>query len=229
MLKYGKAREGLSMDEPTSSVDRTDERVSQQDLDHLQHTIEIFATQTRIKWELPVSAEAELQACGRLGLAEAIARFDATRGASVRTWAEIRIRGAIKNGAKALYLTRLRGALTSRQQRETDTGDKWERYADFFEEVAMGSVVAAAYDTQAVRNLAETPEERMIRQEEWGRLYAALDTLDARSQHMLKRLFVDDADQDQVAKELNVHKSNVTRPKQKALDKLRARLERDAP
>jgi RNA polymerase sigma factor (sigma-70 family) len=221
MLKYGKRQGELSMDKPTSSAERTDERASPQDLKHLQHLIAIASTQTRIKWELPASTEPELQACGRLGLAQAIARFDASRGASLRTYAEPRIRGAIKNGAKALYRTRRRGALHS-QVRETDTGDKWERAIDFFEEVALGASVAAAYESQAVRDLHETPEDRMIREEEWGRAHRALAALDERSRHALKRLYVDEAPGTEVAKELGVHPSNITRLKGKALLELQA-------
>jgi RNA polymerase sigma factor (sigma-70 family) len=224
MLKCRAEKGRESMDEPTPS-ERATERVSPEELAQLQRMIEIYATQTRIKWELPAHSEAELQSCGRVGLAEAIARFDARRGAKLTTYAEHRIRGAIKNGAKALYRAKRRaGMIMPNNLRVVETGDKWDRYIDLLEDVAIGTAVAGAYESTAVREMNETVEDRLIREEEWRQLREALASLPARSQHALRRMFYDEAQGDAVAEELQIHESNVTRLKQKALSELLAQL-----
>jgi RNA polymerase sigma factor (sigma-70 family) len=213
------------MDEPMSTK-RTSERVSAEELARLQRMIEVYATKSRIKWELPIEAEAELQECGRDGLTQALARFDSSR-ASLPTYAEHRIRGAIKTGAKAMHRARRQAALLAPMQhklRDSDSGDKWDAYVDLFEEVAIGSLAALAYESSAVRELGETAEDRLIRKQDWQQLHDALATLPERSEHALRRLFFDEASGDDLADEIGIDKSNITRLKKKALSELIARL-----
>jgi RNA polymerase sigma factor (sigma-70 family) len=179
--------------------------------------IEVYATKARTKWNLPVSAEQELQSYGNQGLSEALARFDATLGFELNTYAEHRVRGAIQNGAKALHHAKRVGASSLAASRDHDAGDKWDRILDLFEDVTAGATIAFA-------SQADSAEDDMAHQEQCELLRTALASLPQRRQDLLRWLFLDEVDGTEVASRLGVHKSRLSHLKSQALSQLSQRF-----
>ena len=174
--------------------------------------VEVYATKERLKWRLPASAEEELRAYGNLGLSEALARFDASRGVAFNTFAEYRVRGAIQNGAKALQRTKHAG-ISSMVLRQVSEDNAWDRVLDVFEDAFVGNAVAFASEE-------ESAEDSVERQEQHHLIRAALSSLPQRRQDLLRWLFLEEADGAEVAARLGVHKSRLSHLKSEALSQL---------
>jgi RNA polymerase sigma factor (sigma-70 family) len=203
----------VDMEREPASVEQPIDDMSPDAVVHrFRRMIEIYATKTRLSWQLPASDESELHSYGNVGLSEALARFDASRGVLLGTYAEHRIRGAIQNGAKALARSR-RLAAQVLSEREADAGDKWDRILDLVEEVAIGTAVTVA-----------SAEDDLLQEEQCQQLQAALAALPKRSQDVLRWLFVDELSGVEVAAMLGVHKSSVTRIRTEALSLLARKL-----
>jgi RNA polymerase sigma factor for flagellar operon FliA len=188
--------------------------------------VEICATKVRLERGLDADVEEDLVAFGMVGLLEARRRYDPHRGFAFSTYAEHRVRGAIRNGLHSMQRARCAAQLAAVQQQEaTQDGDKWDHIVGFYEDVAVGAVVAGATGRLAGdHDPFQTPEARALQQEAHEVLREILSTLPARSQELLRMRFVDDLSFVEIAKRFGVHKSRVSHMYRDAREQLAMRL-----
>jgi RNA polymerase sigma factor (sigma-70 family) len=213
--------EGHFMDEQPG---RTADDIDDADVDkspnavarRFAHMIEVIATQERVRRKLPASAEEELRACGNLGLSEALAKFDPSRGNKLSTYAEPRIRGAIRNGAIAMQRAHRRVAIIVARgpaDPELDGSDKWDRISNLLEEVVTGELVAASV------------EEEYAKREECAQTRAAMAEIPRESRELLLECYVDELTGDELAARRGLkHRSSIMRQRQRAESALKEKL-----
>lgn len=193
----------------------------------------------------------ELVSLGNLGLAEAAERFDATGGASFRTFAWYRVQGAILDGtrrnthlprrvwakltaltASAEYLE----AASTRADAARAAGDV-RTTADRLREVqaaigAIRTVYLVSLDgvgDDALPSDEARPEERLGRQRQAAALRAALDRLPERERQLLHAHYVDGLTLLDAGAAMGLSKSWASRLHARAVDHLRAIMAPDPP
>lgn len=186
----------------------------------------------------------DLVGAGNVGLVEARARFDPTRGVTFSSFAYYRIRGAIIDHVrKSSVLSRRayehlkqaeamdRVAEQAGEDRAADPvgrGDP-ESTARALEDT-LGRLTAAfviACVGQDENESGETPEASALGMEANLRLRAAVDGLPERERALVVGHYFEGRRFDEVAAELGVSKSWASRMHTKALERLRARIEAD--
>jgi RNA polymerase sigma factor FliA len=144
----------------------------------------------------------DLRSAGLTGLAEAVNRFDDSRGVKFPAYAKLRIRGAIRDYRRdASLLTRSEMAAKSTAQRR------------LVPETEARKVAATGPRPDS---LVETRERR-------ERVAAMLETLGERDRYVIRRYFFDERTLLQIGRELGVVESRVSQLCRRALKRLRER------
>jgi RNA polymerase sigma factor for flagellar operon FliA len=204
------------------------------------HAALVRGVARKLKAQLELVAELEdLVAAGFAGLVEAKTRFDPSRGTQFSTFAYYRVRGAIIDHARHTSL------LSRRAYEHARVLESADRVA---EEVADTTATAPVPTdaTRAVRALDEAvarlttsfvlscvgpseeapecPESMLLGRESGRRVRDAVDTLPERERTIVVRHYFEGRQFDEVAAELGVSKSWVSRIHARALELLRGAL-----
>jgi len=182
----------------------------------------------------------DLKQDGVIGLMNAIRRFDVSKGVKFKYFASPHIRGAIFDSSEftrdlarrqeEIYrkIRRAEGVLTKALQRNPTIEEVAERTELTIEQIqnaidAMGLAFAGELPDAEVapaRGVVETPRpERAIM------LLEALSQLNAREQETIRRYYWEDQPHEEIAKRLALTVSNVIKIRQRAIGKLRKRLD----
>jgi RNA polymerase sigma factor (sigma-70 family) len=151
----------------------------------------------------------DLTSAGTIGLIEAVQRFDSTRGLKLRSYAQHRIWGAMLDflrSADPLSRSERRRVRASNETGSTTIS------LDQMPEPVLHRL--AAKDGTGASAMTAASDIRKVRQ-----------CLSARENRVVSLLFDLGWASRQVAAELNVHESRVSQIKQRALGKLRAKLQ----
>jgi RNA polymerase sigma factor for flagellar operon FliA len=193
----------------------------------------------------------DLRSMGHQGLLEAARRFDETKGASFRRFANYRVRGAMIDGIRKgaplprrahARLRSLEAALLmseaaaedappgssppmldarASEQRLTD------HLADMATAMAMGLLVAPAVGEEgepAALDIGDTPEEALEQAELRQLVFQALDDLPNDERTLVRRHYLEGERFDQVAASLGLSKSWGSRLHTRAIARLTKRL-----
>jgi RNA polymerase sigma factor for flagellar operon FliA len=202
---------------------------------------------------LPSQVErCDLTQAGFLGLLDAAARFDWEKGVRFKTYAELRIRGAILDSLRELdWVPRslrrkrreLASAWTSLEKRLGRAPDEAELALEL--KVSVGDLRAATENVRKAElasGAAESvdrvvpflsdpnavdPVRDLERRELVSLLARALRTLTERERLALKLYYHDELTMKEVGRVLGVNESRVSQIHSKAIARLRRRLQRD--
>lgn len=182
----------------------------------------------------------DLKQDGVIGLMKAIERFDPSRGVKFKFFANPYIRGAIFDSSEftrdlarrqeEIYrkMRLAEGELTKALQRNPTIEEVAERTELTIEQIqnaidAMGVAFAGELPDAEVApasRMVETPQpERAIM------LLEALSYLSAREQETIRRYYWEDQPHEEIAQRLELTVSNVIKIRQRAIGKLRMRLD----
>lgn len=197
----------------------------------------------RVRAELDLTCELDdLIAFGYHGLLEARQRFDATRGVQFTTFAYYRVRGSILDGVRKMaYLPRR----VHQKRRAAEALDwaiesKGEERAANPEATADAEATLAAVDDVLGKITAtfmlaavgqdesaspESPEEQLIGATEKQRLRNALDVLPERELIVVRGMYFEGRNLDDIGAELGISKSWACRIHTRALGLLREVLD----
>jgi RNA polymerase sigma factor FliA len=184
----------------------------------------------------------DMIAYGNHGLIEAQSRYDASRGVQFNTFAYYRIRGAILDGVrKFAYMPRrvyvmvkaaeaadmvAEGVGDMRAAAPGAAREDLEATAQTLDEAV--SKITAAYVMSVVGqgpdDKPETPEERFTDAEERDRIDQVVAKLPEREQRIVRAFYFESRTMDDIAKELGISKSWVSRIHSKALEMLKEDL-----
>lgn len=188
----------------------------------------------------------ELIAYGELGLVEAAERFDARRGFAFSTFAHYRIKGAIYDGLRQMgYFSRAAQRLGKFAANANDllqsaaddaqaTHDLAPALDDEIGEVqnlidALIPAFLLSLDSDTMPEIADSAGESAFEQvahnEIVGLLHLALTDLTDDEQNLLRALYFKHTPTTELAKQMGVTKSWVSRLHAKAIKRLRAALE----
>ncbi len=183
---------------------------------------------------------AELTAFAMVGLVEARARYDASRGVQFSTFAYYRIRGAVIDGIgkmarvprTAVRASRAASVIDTESEHVAETRASHPDAPDTQQAAidAIGLVLsraATAYSLAALAQPATTPEEDVSQQQAMDAVRKATVNLPERERKVIVGHYVDERSLDDIGKELGLSKSWMSRLHAKALDQLRALLTRD--
>ena len=185
-----------------------------------------IASQTRSRYRLSIDLD-ELEAAGYQGLVEAGEAFDPNRGTAFSTFAYYRIRGAILDTCRSLGLIR-------RQYRKRAQFD--EAANSVLAESASPSGQHGSWITQSLDNLAvafelsehgplgESPERRTSQKQLGQRLRQAMTQLSEQERRILEQYYFEERRMREIAEELDVSVSWVSRVHRRLLGKLRPLL-----
>ncbi|MEZ5307612.1 MAG: sigma-70 family RNA polymerase sigma factor [Pyrinomonadaceae bacterium] len=183
----------------------------------------------------------ELVNYGMVGLLEAADRFDPTRGISFTTFSYYRIRGAIFDGLRSMGVL-MRSPKGKWVQRESNLNDLVQTSADdsqgssnlndeISEVGTMIDRIIPAYllslsdeNTPEIADLRELPSETTELKGLLTLVTNELKKLDERERVLLESLYFKGITTTDLAKEMGVTKSWVSRLHSKAIEKLRASL-----
>ena len=190
----------------------------------------------------------ELMALANLGLVEAAASFDDTKGAAFTTFAYYRVRGAVLDGlrkerspeppavrAEARRRAAEDAALAetaAEHEARTDAGapdDAEEAARTLREAMSRLSVVhsleAARESGHDVADDTEEAGEQASHNEQLQRLREAVLSLEPEEQELLKMMYEQDRSLGEIGAEVGRNKSTLSRRHAKILDRLRAALD----
>jgi len=198
----------------------------------------------RLRAELDLSCDIEdLIAFGYSGLLEAQQRFDPSRGVQFETFAYYRVRGAILDGIRKMaYLPRrvhakrraaemidweLEAAGEARAAASPEVRNDREATLAAIDEVlgkitAVFMLAAVGQDEEATR---ETPEDALVHATDRERLRRALDRLPERERIVVRGMYFEDRNLDDIGAELGISKSWACRIHTRALALLREAME----
>ena len=177
----------------------------------------------------------------RVGLLEAVDRFDPARGARFITYASRRMIGSILTGVERLSEVQQQVAFRKRLEsermeslKEPDTGDTSEPDALFRQLAELGVGLALCYlldDTGMVmepdrvdgRGHYEAVELRQMQR----RLHALVDRLPDKEQYVLRHHYMQDVPFQDIASRLGVTKGRVSQIHRSAIDSLRKEIARE--
>lgn len=182
----------------------------------------------------------DLVAFGMVGLVEARARYDASRGVQFSTFAYYRIRGAVIDGIgkmarvprTAVRASRALSVLDTESEHASDVHANNDAAADPKQAAVdvislVLSRAATAYALTALAAQATTPEQDAVHQESLEAVRAAAANLPERERKVIQGHYVEERSLDDIGKELGLSKSWMSRLHAKALDQLRAALSGD--
>ncbi len=185
----------------------------------------------------------ELVALGNQGLVEAARSFDPIHGASFKTFAYYRIRGAIIDGLRRMSWSRTsRAAIRHEELRDAASGElagmadsqaDVSRLEDEFirgiRRLAVIHVVADLHDRDDVPSESSVASEALELEETRARLRAAIARLSPQDREMITALYMDCKSMTEYARDLHVNKSTVTRRHAEAIEALRRYIEEPPP
>jgi len=214
----------------------------------------VRAIAARIKDQLPKEIEFDdLVAYGTQGLLEAAERYDGKHGASFTTFAYYRVRGAIFDGlrnlgwlprgeyARARFEERAAAYLANLAEREAGMDEYSDGELRALEDevrdlaAALGGVAAVFVtslnldDEQAMRDDSPHPQARLEQREAESSLKAALSTLPDKEKRLIELYYFEEKTLEEVGGLLGLSKSWASRLHARAIDLLRAGLEKHAP
>jgi RNA polymerase sigma factor FliA len=202
----------------------------------------------------PSVGTAELESCGNEGLLDAARRFDPTRRVPFRSYAYVRIRGAILDGVRAIMplprrtWEKLRGVEAinriSESFIEDQTGEDQSvatTSADAGEaDAALAEHLAALATAMAIGMLSrpvvgefgeptpsdeqDDPEQATLRSELGRQLDQAISELPREEATIVRQHYLEGQRFDQVAQQLRVSKSWASRLHRRAIERLAKRL-----
>lgn len=203
--------------------------------------VRLIATSVKEGHSLDTEME-DLVASGFRGLLEARERFDSSKGVAFRTFAYYRVKGAVLDAVrKASYMprrayARLKAAevLDSESEGISETlAATPEMRDDIAANVraidAILGRVAAAYSLAGAAaefdDRGNTIEDDLIACETKNAAIRAIETLPERERILMRGVYIEDRPMDELAKEMGLSKSWVSRLHSKALDMLRETLD----
>lgn len=197
----------------------------------------------RVRAELDLTCDLEdLIGFGQAGLLEARQRFDPSRGVQFTTFAHYRVRGAILDGVRKMaYLPR-----RAHEKRRAAEAIDWELEAmgearaaspearndleatlaavdDVLGKITASFMLAAVGQDES--EPAQTPEEALIGASERARLHEALRTLPERESIVIRGMYFEGRNLEDIGAELGISKSWACRIHTRALGMLREALE----
>jgi len=188
---------------------------------------------TGVNWE-------DLRQDGAIGLIKAIAKFDPSKGVPFEVFAKHYIRGAILDSSELTRgLARRQEEIYRKIRRAEDELTKTLQRNPTIEEVAEKTdltieQILNAIDARDVAFAGELPEtedllsSRMIetsRPERTIFLLELLSLLSPREKEIINLYYWEDQSSDQIAQTLGLTASNITKIRQRAIKKLRERLD----
>ncbi|MGC4068847.1 MAG: sigma-70 family RNA polymerase sigma factor [Polyangiaceae bacterium] len=208
--------------------------------------VEIIASQVSRSIDNSVDFD-ELMAAGREGLFDAARRFDPTKGAAFRTFANYRVEGAIIDAVrKSMRLPRrlyerlkAMEAYSCVAQGEVDYALKdgnaefWERDADQFlvDHIAAAMTSAAAAIPLQIEDeglpedvLSTNPEEAYERNEILDFVRSALSELDDEERETIRLCYFEDMSFSEMAKAMNISKPWAHRVHGRAMHRLTKKM-----
>jgi len=212
--------------------------------DALEHDEVIRAIAAKLKSQFKLSCELqELVSLGYQGLLEAKQRFDPSKGVSFRAFAFYRIRGAMIDGVRKMahlpprIHARLKAALAEddvseplhrAQNVQASCRPNVERTLETLEG-ALASIatayVVACVATPNERRDYQSPDEDLLTQQSESRVAAAISMLPAQEQVIVRGFYFEGRKFEEIARELGLSKSWVSRIHARALSLMREHLE----
>ena len=206
----------------------------------------------RFAAKLPPSVERDdLYGAGVIGLIEAVERYDASRGVSFTTFAELRVRGAILDNLRSLDWA---SRTTRRRSREiqnvyAEIEQEQGRHATE-EEVAekmqmpLGELREALQDLRALKvtdlderdeetglsamdlicDTAHSPHEQVEENQNRRLLTEAIDKLPERERQVVALYYVEELTMKEIGKVLDITESRVSQLRTQAIVRLRGKL-----
>lgn len=206
----------------------------------------------RFAAKLPPSVERDdLYSAGVIGLIEAVERYDASRGVSFTTFAELRVRGAILDNLRSLDWASRSTRRRSREIQETYSQiEQAEGRTATEEEVAEKMNISLAELRESMQDLralkvtdlderdeetglsaldtvcdtAESPLEQLVENQNRKLLTAAIDKLPERERQVVALYYVEELTMKEIGKVLNITESRVSQLRTQAIVRLRANL-----
>lgn len=197
----------------------------------------------QVKTKLPAHIELDdLIGYGSIGLMEALKSFKTGQGASFKTFAYYRIRGAMYDGLRKIgWLSRSAYAEHKFRQKADELMETHAVSADNAMkrslEAEAGDLKALMQDMvpvcllsmEAVERLisdqkTETPEEELLERQTREKLASVLELLEDRERRLIQYYYFDDMTLDDAAKKLEISKSWASRLHVKVLTKLKSSL-----
>lgn len=212
-----------------------------------QHRSYVRALAIKIMRSLPLQIDLnELVAYGDLGLIEAAERFDPRRGVAFATFAHYRIKGAIYDGLREMgYLTRSGGA---RSRFSANANDLLQAAADDESSAGEGGAPSVEDEINATQSLIDAlipayllslesdpipdiadPQsfsmERIEQRELIGFVLGLVSELSPDEQQLIERLYFKHQSMTQLAAEMGISKSWISRLHARAINHLRERMQ----
>jgi len=174
-----------------------------------------------------------------IGLLEAIDRFDPARGVSFRSFANLRVRGAVLDGLERLSEKRQQIATRQRLRQERTSSAKlalkehpenvFHQLADVAISLALGYLLEAEAEDRPGLLLSTSPEYAGIEFRQLKeRMHRLLSNLPHRERMVIKYHYFHGLTFDQIAGELRLTKSRISQLHKKAIDLLRRQMETTA-
>lgn len=175
----------------------------------------------------------DLASAGMAGLAEALQRFDPTRGVDFVWFARRRMRGAIRDELRRIDPLSRRDRRWWREQSDpsapeevvTPRGDEALRRASAVAQRLTRAQARAGILEQAADESALDPERACIRRDLEAHLRRALERLGARDQIVLLALYWEGSTTVALARRLGVTQGRVSQLRKEAVGRLRGQLQ----
>ena len=181
----------------------------------------------------------EFIAFGNQGLLEAHDRFDATRGVQFNSFAYYRIRGAMLDGIRRMsYLPRRAHAIlrvaeaadhvlepvgvAQSKNTTTDTAAEAASLDDALSKITASFVLAAV--GQSEERAPESPEDQLALRRLQHSVHAALDSLPEKERVLMRGIYLEGRNAEDVAREMKISKSWASRMHARALSLLKTAL-----
>jgi RNA polymerase sigma factor for flagellar operon FliA len=185
----------------------------------------------------------ELESCGREGLLDAARKYDASRRVSFRTYASIRIRGAMIDGVRQIMpvprrawhklraldaMDRVSASIAETSDRNTE--DSTSRVADGLLAEQLGVLATALAVGMLPQSIVagcelvvlddETPEDKLMREELREHFDRMLNDLPHQEAELIRRHYFDGERFDLVSARLGLSKSWGSRLHRRAIERL---------
>jgi RNA polymerase sigma factor FliA len=237
-----------------AAIDRTPEERDALILDHLPQVNWIAS---RIHEKLPPSVELDdLISAGIVGLVAAVDNFDPSRNASLRTYAEYKIRGAILDSIRGLdgipthkrkRVKQVQQAIAAAERRLQRTPGEEEIAAELgiplaeyqqwmvdLRGVSLGSLqVVDGEDVDVLQFVSDDEDEtpaRLLERSELERVIAqAMTKMPENERTVLALYYKEELNLREIAEIMNLHTTRISQLRAQAILRLRAYMERKWP
>jgi RNA polymerase sigma factor for flagellar operon FliA len=206
----------------------------------------------QVRTRLPSWVEMDdLISYGQVGLLEAAADFDASRGVKFSTFAFYRIRGAIFDGVNKLTWFRaardpgtkfsqlsdslIESTMEESASKEPNSGDNLVREASWFSQIASSlAIVCLATDddgrpVDVEDTSAPVPWSGLVETETGQQLQAAMEQLPPDAAALIRAVYFEDRTLQEAASRLGISKSWASRMHARALEQMARNMNRAEP